>query len=90
MNTVYLPFVRAAESVDVDYLPHCSSAENARRIAQRAAQNRHDFGYDKVQYRGQVAGRPQYGPRLARWCSDRPGAGVWTLRPLINARYPRR
>ena len=83
MNTVYLPFVRGEASRELDYLPHCFNAEMAKRAAGRAAGNRCEFGYDKVEYRGQVAGRAQYGPRLSRWSTEKhpPGQAIWVPSP---------
>jgi hypothetical protein len=67
---VYLPFVMDAidgGAVEFNRLMHVLSARQAKRAAQAASRGTLHFGFDKVEYRGQFSGTPQYGPVLSRW-----------------------
>jgi hypothetical protein len=67
---VDLPFVMAAidgGAVQFNHLIHVLSARQAKRVAQASSRGTLHFGFDKVEYRGQSSGTPQYGPVLSRW-----------------------
>jgi hypothetical protein len=68
---VYLPLIRSRDGdgqlVMPSHLTHCATAKEAKRAAQKAAGEREDFAYDKVEYRGRNQGVDEYGPTLSRW-----------------------